>query len=516
MRLAIIAFFSLVIPQAAFSQGGNGGGSNTPQIQYVSADPTGQTCSNYTIKLLTPNGVFYTCQSGHIARLPAPSSGPGSGSGNSTICNASASATVPTCPGVPAPTSLTGLTGTLVIQTKTSGAPTTLNIAGLGTPSLYLNGVATTAANVLPPGVYSFYYDGSVIQAQGLTFLSGGVFTNSHTLTAADNGKILSYTQGRILTLPAVAPYPFVAIAEECSASFSLTINATSNSAVVTGQASPTDITVGPANTAGQCFSALITSVSTSQWSVAYISGTAAGLHVAQVEITGAQLAAINSTPVTLLPAPGAGKAISSILTSALTVFVFPTQFKAGTTPYTFYGDLNLGIAFDGVGPLAGTARTIAGLEAIDVARIGTDYFWPNGEWDSIDDTLGVVAKFENKAWILTADPESESPSTGRITASNVTAGQAGLLYAPGDTFTINTGDGLAAGVVDTVGGGGNVLTYHLTAQGTTYPVSAGVATTTTSGVGSGLQLDITAIQSVADGDGSIWLTIPYIVVDLH
>ncbi len=142
---------------------------------------------------------------------------------------------------------------------------------------------------------------------------------------------------------------------------------------------------------------------------------------------------------------------------------------------------------------------------------LGSNQFLPQGYFDAgfPDDIPG---SFDDAEIVF----RGLATSTGRITASNVAAGQAGLLYAPGDTFTVNTGDGLAAGVVDTAGGGGNVLTYHLTAQGTTYPVSAGVATTTTSGAGSGLKLDITAIQSVADGDGPIWITIPYIVVDLH
>jgi len=117
-----------------------------------------------------------------------PSSGPGSGSGNSTICNASASATAPTCPGVPVPASLTGLTGTLVIQTQTNGAPTTLNIAGLGAKNIYINGAVSSASNVLAIGSYQFYYDGTQVQVQ--TGFSGKILLASFGIDGG--GSVIS------------------------------------------------------------------------------------------------------------------------------------------------------------------------------------------------------------------------------------------------------------------------------------------------------------------------------------
>jgi len=107
---------------------------------------------------------------------------PATGSGNSTICIATASATVPTCPGSPVPTSLTGLTGTLVIQTQTSGAPTTLNIASLGAKNIYVNGAVSSVSNILAVGTYQFYYDGTQIQ---VTVPGGSVFTGSTAVTQA-------------------------------------------------------------------------------------------------------------------------------------------------------------------------------------------------------------------------------------------------------------------------------------------------------------------------------------------
>jgi len=132
--------------------------ANSP-INSSTTAPSGP-CTANTGRLIGPQGVLYTCQSGTWAIVS------GGGGGDSTICIATASATAPTCPGVPVPTSLTGLTGTLVIQTTTSGAPTTLNIAGLGAKNIYINGIVSGVSNVLVAGSYQFYYDGTQIQVQ--------------------------------------------------------------------------------------------------------------------------------------------------------------------------------------------------------------------------------------------------------------------------------------------------------------------------------------------------------------
>ncbi len=137
-----------------------------------------------------------------------PGSGPGSGSGNSTICNASASATVPTCPGVPVPTSLTGLTMTLVIQTQTSGAPATLNVAGLGAKSLYYGGSATSAINVIPVGTYQAYHDGTQIQVQANSGGSPGGSTND--IQTNLGGGLFGGTAGQFTWVPSA---PGIALA---------------------------------------------------------------------------------------------------------------------------------------------------------------------------------------------------------------------------------------------------------------------------------------------------------------
>lgn len=87
-------------------------------------------------------------------------------------------------------------------------------------------------------------------------------------------------------------------------------------------------------------------------------------------------------------------------------------------------------------------------------------------------------------------DTGLDATQISNIVSSVLNAGGTG--YAPGDTFTVNVGSG-NAGVVDTVDGGGAVLTYHLTADGTEATTTTGAASTATSGIGTGLTLNIVA-----------------------
>lgn len=78
------------------------------------------------------------------------------------------------------------------------------------------------------------------------------------------------------------------------------------------------------------------------------------------------------------------------------------------------------------------------------------------------------------------------------IVDSSVTSAvlhSAGTAYSSSDTFAITGGNAGAVGVIDTVSGGGAVLTFHLTAYGTGYAAHTNVATTTGGG-GSGFTVD--------------------------
>lgn len=83
------------------------------------------------------------------------------------------------------------------------------------------------------------------------------------------------------------------------------------------------------------------------------------------------------------------------------------------------------------------------------------------------------------------------------VGGATVTALNAGLLYAPGDTGLITTGGGNAIYHVLTVGAGGAVLTVSITQIGDHYTVSNGNATSVTTGSGNGsLKLDITSLTT--------------------
>lgn len=95
----------------------------------------------------------------------------------------------------------------------------------------------------------------------------------------------------------------------------------------------------------------------------------------------------------------------------------------------------------------------------------------------------------------------SQDSPLGPIAASNVDVAGAGSGYAPGDTGTIQGGATDAAYVVDTVDGGGGVLTYHLTDDGTGWGVGDGYLTTVTTGGGDGaLTIDVTEITPTGTG----------------
>lgn len=89
---------------------------------------------------------------------------------------------------------------------------------------------------------------------------------------------------------------------------------------------------------------------------------------------------------------------------------------------------------------------------------------------------------------------------TGGIGAGSV-GSNAGLLYAPGDTGTIDTGNGDAVYEVLTVGAGGAVTAWTLSVQGTGYSVGNDQATSVVTGSGDGnLLVDIDSIFPAADG----------------
>lgn|GEM_PF-6374732 len=99
------------------------------------------------------------------------------------------------------------------------------------------------------------------------------------------------------------------------------------------------------------------------------------------------------------------------------------------------------------------------------------------------------------------------APPVGAIAVTSLNAGGAG--YAPGDLVWIWTGDHNAHVAIDTVGGGGAVLTYHLVSgDGTGYAVAIGDPTQTDTGVGVGFTINILAVDTYPASAAAVTISI--------
>lgn len=218
--------------------------------------------------------------------------------------------------------------------------------------------------------------------------------------------------------------------------------------------------------------------------------GASNSIQSVTVPLTANQINHLFSAPVTLIATPGAGKMIVP-----LQVITF---LHSGT------------VAFGKVGASVGfffgtTANSVPGtLDVVEAA-------------DNISTAPLTItansAPLANTA-IIAGGLVDDFVNGGTIVTSNVHAGGAGLLYAPGDTGGINSAGVVPANyTIDTVGAGGAVLTYHLTNGGSGSPISSNVGTFTSTGSGDGnFAIDITAITP---GNGSASVTLFYTIQTL-
>lgn len=113
---------------------------------------------------------------------------------------------------------------------------------------------------------------------------------------------------------------------------------------------------------------------------------------------------------------------------------------------------------------------------------------------------LTVPGDYTTNPTDITAEPVTSNDTAGVIVTTTLDSGGT-TGYAINDTGTINTGNGDATYVVDSVSVPGAVLTYHLTADGTGYSTGSGVGTTVTSGAGDGtFTVNITATSGPLTG----------------
>ena len=222
---------------------------------------------------------------------------------------------------------------------------------------------------------------------------------------------------------------------------------------------------------------------------------TGANVYRSQAQVTAAQIANLDSTPVLLVPAmPGKTLAASLII----------DRYVFGTTEYVLNSLATAQLCFNGNPNL-----TASGGNDILADLI-------NGQTASqVEVLLGSGGPYASalclsQGLFLTAITGGFSGGPVRTIALD--PGEGGSGYAPGDTGTIaQPGSSMTAAYeVDTVDGSGAVLTLHLTAGGEKYIAANAVPTGVTTGGGDGLLLVNITITPTPTGDGIVEFDILY------
>lgn len=209
------------------------------------------------------------------------------------------------------------------------------------------------------------------------------------------------------------------------------------------------------------------TTKKTTPAAIATYIGTLGGVQSTTVTLTAADLAVLDSVPFELVAAPGANKI-------------------AAFTSLSAYLQLN-----GGYGPGEGSANVVYGSDtnAVDVGTaLANSFVCDSGG-------AGTTGGVENEP--LNLYTSGSIPVPGAIATSSLNDG--GIGYADNDTFTVDTGLGtLATGHVVSQTAG-VVTAYLLDTTPNGYLVGTGVATTATSGVGTGLLIDIDTLDYSAN-----------------
>lgn len=215
---------------------------------------------------------------------------------------------------------------------------------------------------------------------------------------------------------------------------------------------------------------------------------------ISDVSLTAGQLRALNTSPVTLIPAPAPGKMI--------VVLGMAQAFKFGTVAYTSAAG-----GFNGPTYSGDATALISQAGIFDYAQLFASQFgYGSG---NPANALAILPGDDNKAVVV----KGIDNLGGAIATSSLGAGGAG--YVANDTGTITTGNADATYKVLTVGAGGAVLTYQITAPGTGYTTGNGQATATGGaqpGVGVGFTVNV---NSITLPDGTMRLVTYYQIISV-
>jgi hypothetical protein len=222
------------------------------------------------------------------------------------------------------------------------------------------------------------------------------------------------------------------------------------------------------------------------------VANPSGGLPSTTVTLTAAQIRALGSTPIPLVPAPGAGRVIAVVGVAFVYLYGTHTYFDPQNgTNVAYASNLNY--------PLLGTSSDIN-----VVTQPNSSFNYSPGV---ISTQLNLLPGVDNQAVMLTGDNLVNGPI---VTA---TLGAAGTGYAVNDTGTITTNSGDATYQITSVGALGAVTGFTITAPGTEYAVANGVATATGGaqpGAGAGFTVNITAVTL---GDGTLKVVTYYQIV---
>ncbi len=208
-----------------------------------------------------------------------------------------------------------------------------------------------------------------------------------------------------------------------------------------------------------------------------------------------------------------------------ITFYVNAAQSRAGTdTDQSTFQDLqtsgaDIGIKIDGqhgcwcYNQLNNVSAAGASVGAKITNSSGYAFGVNSDQWNGgrISGPIGLWDSGTDKVSYSYLDFENNQSSTGAILYTGPDGNNAGLGYVVGDTVRPAGGDSTAVFTVTGIGTGGYVAALTVTTPGTTYSNAQSVATTTLTGIGSGLRVDliVSAANLLLSNGGSMILN-PY------
>lgn len=351
----------------------------------------------------------------------------------------------------------------------------------------YFSGVITNT----PSGSTYKVQPGQVVSVQSVDVALLETF--DFTVAAVANVSTIAVTKG-ITTVNSVSEIVFigsVSIAAGADGVVEVTVTGGGGSALTVDDGSTT---VADVTTLTFAAGATVADGGSGVAEVTVTGGGGGSLLLATRLITQLELTQLSSVPVVIddIGLPGAGKMFTIVSTLG--------QFVPGIS--TFPADTSIQIVTDG------TSLDWTGGD------LQMNFTASSGSAKSITQSVFSITgsdDFDNKA--LTIQTAADLGISGPVTGSSLDNG--GADFAPEDTFVIFPPNGVLFGVVDTVDGGGAIVTYHLDLAGSqnhSVATADGIGIIAQTGSGTGASLNVVV---AAPETGTATFTIVYYIEDL-